>query len=67
MCNFELENILFVQYFKNYNCTPLPMILESKTKKDLVEKIKGLKNKLYLITCETLENQTIAKMLKSAC
>ena len=64
LCSFEVENIQFVQYFKKYNCIPLPIILESKTKNDLAEKIKSLKNKLYLITCETLENPTIAKMLK---
>ena len=56
----------FGRYSKNYNCIPLPIILESKTKKELVDKIKSLKDKLYLITltCETLENPTIVKMLK---
>ena len=64
LCSFEAEDMQFGQYSKNYNCIPLPIILESKTKKELVDKIKSLKNKLYLITCETLENPTIAKMLK---
>ena len=64
LCSFEAEDMQFGQYSKNYNCIPLPIILESKTKKELVDKIKSLKNKLYLITCETLGNPTIAKMLK---
>ena len=52
---FEAEDMQFGQYSKSYNCIPLPIILESKTKMGLVDKIKSLKNKLYLITCETLE------------
>ena len=64
MCSFEVENMQFGQYSKNYNCIQLPIILESKTKKELEDKIKSLKNKLYLITFETLGNPTIAKMLK---
>ena len=64
MCSFEVENMQFGQYSKNYNCIPLPIILESKTKKELEDKIKSLKNKLYLITCKTLGNPTIAKMMK---
>ena len=50
------------------DCIPKTRFLshfqESKTKKDLVEKIKSLKNTLYLITSETLENTTVVKMLK---
>ena len=47
------------QYWGGDDCIPKTRFLshfqESKTKKDLVEKIKSLMNTLYLITSETLE------------